>query len=57
LDIRENDRTADKSTIALYIEHEGVVKDILVLSDQENKAILAYTPNSSVRFIVKEIST
>ena len=43
--------------MALYIEQEGVVRDILVLSDQDNRSILTYNPESTIRFIAKEIST
>lgn len=55
-DVKEDNRTTDKSTVALYIEQEGQVRDILVLSDQV-KSILTYNPESIIRFIAKEIST
>ena len=56
-DVKEDSRSTDKSTVALYIEQEGIVRDILVLSDQDNKSILTYNPESTLRFIAKEIST
>ena len=56
-DVKEDQRSTDKSTVALYIEQEGIVRDILVLSDQDNKSILTYNPESTIRFIAKEIST
>jgi hypothetical protein len=55
--VKESSRTTDKSSVALYIEQEGVVRDILVLSDQDNKSILNFIPDSTIRFIAKEIST
>lgn len=55
-DVKEDNRATDKSTVALYIEQEGQVRDILVLSDQV-KSILTYNPESIIRFIAKEIST
>lgn len=57
VDVKEDSRATDKSSVALYIEQEGIVRDILVLSDQDNKSILTFNPDSTIRFIAKEIST
>ena len=44
LDVNEDGKPSDKSSMALYIEHEGIVKDILVLSNQDNACKLVFNP-------------
>ena len=48
LDVNEDGKPSDKSCMALYIEHEGIVKDILLLSNQENMSRLVFNPEQSI---------